>query len=216
VRCVPRPRLDRPCRGEACLALVSAKRVKHGDIQIGPLHYGSVHHRRSLRLDRWDYRELSVYFVTITTRARATLLGAVADGEVMLSPFGEIARQKWVHSAVLREGVELDLFVVMPNHVHGLVVLRPPPRLPDLPRDARFASRSLGALVGGFKAATSRRINDLRGTPGRPVWQRNYYDRIVRDEDELDAIRAYIGDNPSRWSQDPEHPLGPGHVPGTL
>jgi REP element-mobilizing transposase RayT len=169
-----------------------------------------VHHRRSLRFDRWDYRELAVYFVTITTEARAPLLGTIADGQVILSEFGRIAHDEWLNSATLRADVELDLFVVMPNHVHGLVVLLPKQLLPKLPTaPGRFASRSLGALVGGFKSAASRRINELRDTPGTPVWQRNYYDRIVRNEDELAQVRAYIDDNPRRWFQDPENPVIP-------
>jgi REP element-mobilizing transposase RayT len=169
-----------------------------------------VHHRRSLRFDSWDYRELAVYFVTITTQARASLFGTIADGQVRLSGYGEITRQEWLNSAALRSDVELDLFVVMPNHVHGLVVLLPKQRLPELPTaPGRFAARSLGALVGGFKSAASRRINQLRGTPGSQVWQRNYYDRIVRNEDELAQVRDYIDDNPRRWSQDPENPVNP-------
>jgi REP element-mobilizing transposase RayT len=169
-----------------------------------------MHHRRSLRFDRWDYREVAVYFVTITTQARIRLFGTVAGGQVMLSASGEIAQEEWLNSAALRAEVELDLFVVMPNHVHGLVVLLPKQDLPELPTAAaRFASGSLGALVGGFKSAASRRINELHGTPGRRVWQRNYYDRVVRDDDELDQIRAYIDDNPRHWSQDPENPVNP-------
>jgi REP element-mobilizing transposase RayT len=167
-----------------------------------------VHHRHSQRWDNWDYRELGVYFVTITTVARVPLFGSVVDSTATLFPFGEIAREEWLHAAALRRGADLDLFVIMPNHLHGLVTLLPDEPLPDLLRGAlRIASRSLGAFVGGFKSATTRRINDLRRTPGRQVWQRNYYDRVVRSPDELDAIRAYINENPDRWAQDPDNPV---------
>jgi REP element-mobilizing transposase RayT len=170
-------------------------------------HHGAVHHRHTLRWERWDYRDLGVYFVTITTVARVPLFGVMVDGTVRLSRFGEIARDEWLRAGALRSGAELDLFVVMPNHLHGLVTLLPDEPLTDLPRGApRLAARSLGAFVGGFKSAASRRINDVRRTPGRQVWQRNYYDRIIRSEDELDQVRAYIHENPERWPQDPENP----------
>jgi putative transposase len=176
-----------------------------------------VHHRRSLRFDRWDYREVGVYFVTITTAARVPLFGAVVDGTVRLSRFGEIAREEWLHAATLRPGAELDLFVVMPNHFHGLVTLFSDQPLPDHRRAVpRLASRSLGAFVGGFKSATSRRINEMRHTPGRQVWQRNYFDRVVRNEDELEAIRAYIYENPGRWARDPENPVSPAEGEASL
>jgi len=176
-----------------------------------------VHHRRSLRFDRWDYREVGVYFVTVTTQARVPLFGSVVEGTVRLSRFGEIAREEWLRAAASRSGADLDLFVVMPNHFHGLVTLLPDQHLPDLPRAIpRLASRSLGAFVGGFKSATSRRINDVRRTPGKQVWQRNYFDRIVRNEDELDAIRAYIYENPARWAQDPENPVCPAEGEASL
>jgi putative transposase len=163
-----------------------------------------------MRLDRWDYRELGVYFVTVTTVARVPLFGRVVDGTARLSRFGMIAREQWQHAAASRPGAELDLFVVMPNHFHGLVTLLPDQPLHDLPSASqRLASRSLGAFVGGFKSATSRRINDVRHTPGKQVWQRNYFDRVVRNEDELDAIRAYIDENPARWAKDPENPVCP-------
>jgi len=166
-----------------------------------------VHHRHSLRFDLWDYRAPAAYFVTIVTHGRARLFGSIVDGAVNLSVLGRVARDEWLRSAALRPDLELDQFVVMPNHIHGLVLLLPVEPMPDLPQTGgRLLSRSLGALVGGFKSASSRRINEQRRRPGQPVWQRNYHDRIVRNEDELDAVRAYIFENPSWWSQDPENP----------
>src|SRR5437870_3320854 len=114
-----------------------------------------MHHRWGMRLDTWNYRFVAVYFVTITTHARVPWFGTVTDGKVRLSRFGEITHEEWVRSATLRADVELDLVVVMPDHIHGLVILCPADQT-DLPSGSgRFESRSLGALVGGFKAASS-------------------------------------------------------------
>ena len=151
-----------------------------------------------------------MYFVTVTTAARAPILGTVIEDAIELSDLGRIVHEEWVHAATSRRGVELDLFVVMPNHFHGLVLLLPPDPPPNRgPTSSRLPPGSLGAIVGAFKSASGRRINDVRRTPGKPVWQRNYHDRIVRNDDELDAIRAYIYENPERWSQDPENPDRP-------
>ena len=97
-------------------------------------------------------------------------------------------------------GLLLDAFVVMPNHVHGILFLTPtasgaPPR------------HRLGEIVRAFKAYSARRINARRNTPGCSVWQRNYHERIVRDEEELARIRRYIAENPAAWPSDPENPM---------
>src|SRR5438105_14391093 len=103
-----------------------------------------MQYRRSLRLDGWDYSEPAVYFITVTTAARKPLFGAVLDDEVKLSRFGEIAREEWMNSPTLRKDLELDGFVIMPNHVHGLVVLRCTEPVPE--SAGRFRARPLGAL----------------------------------------------------------------------
>ena len=126
------------------------------------------YHRRSIRIRGYDYWQGGMYFVTICTRDRESLFGEVVDGDVRLNKFGHIVREEWEISAVIRREIELDAFVVMPNHVHGIVIItvgnvgatgRSPLR-------SGPPKRSLGALVGGFKSAVTKRINDLRGTPG--------------------------------------------------
>ena len=91
--------------------------------------------------------------------------------------------------------METDVFVVMPNHVHGILCLTGLDRALPLP-----------VVVGSFKSAAARKINAIRGTPGAPVWQRGYYERVVRGEDELESIRRYVVENPAAWSADPENP----------
>ena len=114
-------------------------------------------------------------------------------------------------SAEIRPGVKLDVFQVMPNHLHGIVIFD------DTSAEEIFVGahsrapsfrqpRSLGSLIGGFKSAATKRTNQLRGTPGVPVWQRNYYERVIRNDHELQAIRQYIKENPAKWAEDSENP----------
>jgi REP element-mobilizing transposase RayT len=154
-----------------------------------------VHHRRSIRLRGWDYRTAGAYFVTLVAQHRELLFGTIVDGEMRLSPYGEIVQEEWLRSAELRPEIILDAFVIMPNHFHAVIILTDEP-----------TARPLGALIGGFKAAAARRVNIERETPGIPLWQRNYYERMVRNDRELEAIRSYIESNPGRWAEDQENP----------
>jgi len=155
--------------------------------------------RRALRLPGFDYRTPAGYFVTVCTAGRRPLFGRVVDGKVELSTFGAIVREEWFRTAAQRPNVLLfdDELVVMPDHLHGIVWLVAEPSDPA-PRHGNPAG-SLPAVVGAFKAAAARRINAARGTPGRPVWQRSYWERIVRSDRELAVIRRYIAENPLRW-----------------
>jgi putative transposase len=177
------------------------------------------HHRRSIRLRGYDYSSVGAYFVTVCAYDRECLFGTVEGGRVRLNDYGLVARREWLRSAAHRPEIELEAFVVMPNHVHGIVIITdnepvgaqrvaPPGRVgaenvgaehvPPLHR----TSGSLGSFVAGFKMAVTKRINEMREAPGAPVWQRNYYERIIRDDDEAMAIRAYIYENPRRWPED--------------
>ncbi len=178
------------------------------------------HHRRSIRLKGYDYTQPGAYFITICTHDRACLFGEVVEGQMRLNDFGQVVKEEWFRSAEIRKEIRLfaDEFVVMPNHIHGIVwivehgvaamrvmggvgatrrVAPTPPRGP--------VSGSIGAIVGQFKSITTKRINALRGTPGAPVWQRNYYEHIIRNEDALHRIRQYIATNPLRWHFDREN-----------
>ena len=176
------------------------------------------HHRRSIRLKGYDYAQPGAYFVTVCTHQRAHTFGVVVDGEMRLNECGEIVRKEWFRSATIRREMELfpAEFVVMPNHIHGIVwiVDTDDPGghhhtvTPDhvgahgrAPLPQR-RPHSLGSFIAAFKSATTKRINALRRTPGAPVWQRNYYEHIIRTEQALDAIRRYIVNNPARWHLD--------------
>ncbi len=173
----------------------------------------ALHHRRSLRLPGYDYREAGAYFLTLVAYRRECLFGEMLDGKVRLSALGEVVAKEWGQTRKIRPEIHLDAFVVMPNHIHGIVVVRGPvgahSRAPR--HDSPYRSpRSLGSFVAGFKSAVTRRINQVRGMPGIPVWQRNYYEHVIRYEKELNRIRQYIADNPARWADDPENPRNVG------
>ena len=165
--------------------------------------------RQSIRMKGWDYTSPGYYFVTCNTHAGRAVFGAVVNGRMVLSEAGRVAEEEWHQSAVIREDIELDAFVVMPDHVHGIVRLRGTPEgrpagRPSVRPSGRPtgpASGSLGAFIAGYKGATGRRINAMRGTPGAVLWHRNYWDVIVRDEKALEAIRRYIRLNPQHYDR---------------
>lgn len=150
------------------------------------------HGRRSIRLRGYDYRTAGKYFVTICTWNRDCVFGEVVDGSVRLSHAGRIAEASWLSSAA-HDGVECDEFIVMPNHLHGILALN-------------GKTLALGELVRAFKARTTHAITGSHKTGSTRLWQRNYYERIIRDDAELADTRRYIKLNPLSWSTDPENP----------
>jgi putative transposase len=163
--------------------------------------------RRSIRLRDFDYTQNASYFVTICTVQRLCLFGEIVNGEVRLSPIGEIVNSRWRDLPAHTPGLYLDVWVVMPNHLHGIVVLpgSDRARIPDdSPRGPHPGS--LGAAIGGFKSAVSREVAMNNLSVVRPLWQRNYFERVIRNDRELAAIQRYILENPLRWDYDPEHP----------
>jgi putative transposase len=177
-------------------------------------------HRGSLRLKDYDYAQPGAYFVTICTHNRECLLGEIQAGELRLNAWGQIVQDEWFKGADLRPYLHLETHevVVMPNHIHGVLWLDEdrarqqrlaPTRKSESGLSSGVTPGSLGAVIGQFKAITSKRINQLRGTPGLSVWQRGYYEHVIRDEAALAQIREYIATNPLRWEQDPENPDRP-------
>jgi putative transposase len=187
---------------------------------------------RSVRLPGYDYASPGAYFVTVCTHRRACTVGIVDKGQVVLSPLGESVVAAWTALPVHFPGVVLDAFVVMPNHLHGIVIIMDPaavnvagisvagvgakhPAIADASplhvphRALGTTSGSIPALIQNAKSVSARRVNQLRGTPGALVWQRGYFEHIVRSHDELDRLRTYIEQNPLRWELDRENPARP-------
>lgn len=190
------------------------------------------HHRRSVRLKGYDYTQAGAYFITICSKHGQCIFGHVENGLMILNEWGQIVEQEWQQTAVLRPNVELDVHQVMPNHFHGTLwviggtteTAVSPPRQFGQPQKG-----SLDTIVGAFKSAVTHAINDLRQTRGISVWQRSFYDQIIRNERHLTAVRQYIINNPANWEADKLHPHAPpnkfnqswripwrGHAPGMV
>ncbi|HEY0070175.1 MAG TPA: transposase [Chloroflexia bacterium] len=178
-------------------------------------YYSGGLHRRSIRLRDHDYAA-GVYFVTICAAKNMCLFGEVVGGRVRLNEVGRAVAEEWVWTGFVREYVVLDAFVVMPNHVHGIVTLwfdKDTDTIRDLGESTThhrkfggLEARTLAGVVGAFKAAATRYVNRMYGTPGESLWHRNYYEHIIRNEDDLERIREYIRNNPLNWDKD-EHNL---------
>lgn len=232
------------------------------------------HHRRSIRLKGYDYAGLGAYYITICVWGRECLFGEIIDGKMILNEFGRIVYEEWAITPEKRTNIILDVFVVMPNHLHGIFIItenrgrialdgksrethgdkpgcsgelhggnprckvetygngpgytgeKPGenPRCKGVLQYApthtshtshtsgglRSPSQTVGAIVRGFKGAATKRVNQLRDAPGSPVWQRDFYERIIRNQNEFDRIRRYIVNNPANWNKDIEHPSNPG------
>lgn len=167
-----------------------------------------IHHRRSIRLKDYDYSKAGAYFVTVCAWQRGCLFGEILDGAMRLNEYGRVVETEWLKTMDVRDNVELDYYIVMPNHFHGILVITD-----DVGATRRVArnntvhetmnhaiqrgathrvaptrtlqSNTIGAIMGQFKSIVTKQINKIRDNPGYPVWQRNYYEHVIRSEDEL-------------------------------
>jgi putative transposase len=170
-----------------------------------------MHQRRSIRLKDYDYSQAGAYFVTICTAERECIFGSIVEGVMQLSSVGIIVQECWNDLQQHFPDVDFEIFVVMPNHFHAIVVIKTDAvgAIHELPLpDKKLARRQmlLPKIIGRFKMVSAKRINELRGTPGVPVWQRNYYEHVIRDEKSFGRIHEYIQTNVLRWEMDKENP----------
>ena len=167
---------------------------------------GGATRRRSLRLKGYDYTHAGAYFVTICAEDKACLFGNVGDGCMCFNDAGQMLSTPWNEIPSRFADVAIDAFVVMPNHVHGIIIL------PDVVDGVATRSvAALGGVIAAFKSATT--VDYIRGVKSgawpafrRRLWQRNYFEHVVRDEKALDRVRRYIDENPARWAFDDENP----------
>ncbi|MEB3206882.1 MAG: transposase [Vampirovibrionales bacterium] len=179
--------------------------------------YKLLPQRKPLRLPGYNYAQNGAYFITICTKNRACLFGDVTHGEMVLNDAGHIIETEWPRTSVLRNDVMLDEFIIMPNHVHMIVLLSvggdciAPSTIttnpnPDGTMQSSPTTSNISYIIRGFKSATTKTINLHDQTSGTPVWQRGYHDHIIRNEADLNRIRQYIVNNPLQWHLDENNP----------
>ena len=190
---------------------------------VGERYDPKKHHRRSIRLSGYYYSQDGWYYVTICTEGKGNLFGEVVDGKLNQSAAGCMINETWSEMNRFYPEVTTDEYVVMPNHLHGIIVLRSvvgasPRARPFTNENTRQEGRgwdpaptlSLGNVVGRFKSLTTKRYKERMLCEGwsvikNRVWQRNYYEHIIRDEDQLNRARQYIVENPMRWDYDDDN-----------
>ncbi len=171
------------------------------------------HHRRSIRLPGYDYSSEGAYFVTICTKNREELFGKIEDGQMRLNDIGESVEHVWFGLPDRYQNIEIDEFAVMPNHFHGIVWIDYVGASLVGARAGTRPAPTLGGIIGGFKSLTT--VGHIKQSIYNPpkLWQRNYHERIIRNDTELFQIRKYIVENPLKWGEDPErHPISPKDV----
>ncbi|MDY7015580.1 MAG: transposase [Cyanobacteriota bacterium] len=165
------------------------------------------HHRRSIRLPEYNYRQPGAYFITICTYKKQCWLGDVVKGTMHCNHLGYIVSMFWQDLSRRFSHITIDVFVVMPNHIHGILILTDKELyVSQKEQFGKPVSGSIPTVVRSFKSTVSKRINRMRRESNPPFWQRNYYESIIRIEGGLDRVRQYIRNNPRRWDFDEETP----------
>jgi REP element-mobilizing transposase RayT len=181
---------------------------------VPPTSFG--HQRRnSLRRPHYNYSQPGAYFVTFCSNNGQPIFGQIENQTMCLNPLGEIADRGWYEIAKRHPEIEIDTFVVMPNHIHVLLWLHCVPQAAERiePEEVRRFGRpitgSISTLIGAYKGSVTQKARRARLILDGPLWQRNFHDHIVRNESELERIRGYINNNPTRWLEDQLHPDAP-------
>jgi REP element-mobilizing transposase RayT len=160
--------------------------------------------RRTTRLAGYDYTQPGAYFVTICSYRKERILSKISMETINLSPIGLIVDEELHRTSILRGDIVIDRYVIMPNHVHAIIQILEGPTPVGAHRDAPLhrPGRSLGSIIGQFKGSVTLRVRKHNRDPDYRVWQRNYYEHVIRDEKDLNRIRRYIQDNPAQWHVD--------------
>ncbi len=169
-----------------------------------------IHHRKSIRLKGYDYSQPGFYFITIVTKYREYLFGEIKNGEMILNDAGKIAKKYWLEIPVHFPNTRLHSFIVMPNHIHGIIEItvgakNVSPQRDSSPQPFRSPSKTIGSIVRGVKIGITKWFHQQFSDKfpiGQSVWQRNYWEHIILNEDEYNRISQYITNNPAQWKID--------------
>jgi putative transposase len=188
------------------------------------MYFQNKYRIESTRLKDFDYSSNGYYFITICTKNRECIFREIINEKMQLSAIGEFVLNGWKESFDIRKELFCDEFVIMPNHIHGIVIIENQnetynsniivethgraslPERASLKHPHRM-SKSISSFVSGFKSAMTKYVNIFRHTPGMSLWQSRFYDHIIRDEKSLQKIRNYIVNNPINWQNDEMNPL---------
>ena len=192
--------------------------------------------RKPIRLKEYNYSQPGYYYVTICTYNRSLLFGEIINNykepnpvivgsqravtanvtvtgsdkipKININQYGQIAREEWENTQWLRNNVKLDEFVIMPNHIHGIIILHDTgtARCDRTGYNKGLFAGSLSVIIRSFKSAVTKRINELRQTTTPTIWQRSFYDHVIRIDSSLQNIREYIRNNPTTWAADENNP----------
>ena len=159
----------------------------------------------STRLNDWDYSTPRWYYVTICTKDMRCWFGKIENGKIILNESGEVVDEEWNKTKEIRKNVELDYYVIMPNHFHGIIIINGPENLNNSVETHSDASlhkvkNNLSDIIRGFKGSCIKRIHLLENSAFK--WQSRFYDHIIRNEKDLQRIRTYIQNNPLKWELD--------------
>jgi putative transposase len=189
------------------------------------------HKRKSSRLSEYNYSFPNWYYITICTHERRNLFGKINNDKMILNKFGNVVEEEWIRTKEIRKNVDLDYYVIMPNHLHGIIIIEqsieknnfqsPSHTTKNVgatrwvaqnkedraiqriaPTKQTLIPNSLGSIIGQFKSKVTKRLRELSGNPDLKIWQRNYYEHIIRNEIDLQNIRKYITLNPLKWEID--------------
>ena len=162
-----------------------------------------MYHRTTLRLKGYDYSSAGIYFVTIRSQLRIPIFGEIKTGKLILNQFGSFVNQSWLEIPVHFKGVKLDEYIIMPDHFHGLIIITGKTNGDNKSRcevTSHLLFPTLGQIIAYFKYKSTKLINACRNSIGVKIWQRNYYEHIIRDYYDLRNTRLYIRNNPLKWS----------------
>ncbi|MDD3296242.1 MAG: transposase [Candidatus Omnitrophica bacterium] len=186
--------------------------------------------RKLTRLKKYDYSQTGYYFVTICTQNRKEIFASIKNNQIILNEFGRIVKKSWLQIPEHFKNIELDKYIIMPNHIHTIINIvgaGSPRPLKNHDNDdnkiigysigrGNLAPTKLGQVMAFFKYQTTKQINKLQNRPGIKIWQRRYHDHIIRNDKSLNRIREYIDNNPKTWDNDIENPIRLGAIESEL